>query len=85
MSEIDSTLAEREKTHGCFEEHATISQNLKDSLRVGCWDQLSDAQREALEMIVHKIARILNGNPNYKDSWHDIAGYSLLIEKQLEG
>jgi len=39
--------------------------------------------REALEMILHKIARILNGNPNYADSWQDIAGYAQLIVKRL--
>lgn len=36
-------------------------------------------------MIVHKIGRILNGDPNYADSWHDIAGYATLIDQQLTG
>jgi hypothetical protein len=36
-------------------------------------------------MICHKIGRILNGNPNNKDSWWDIAGYATLIVKQLDG
>ena len=31
-------------------------------------------------MILHKLARILNGDPNYVDSWHDIAGYAILVE-----
>ena len=85
MTDINKTLDERQQTHGSFESHARISQALKDAMQLGRFSQLSDAQREALEMIVHKIARILNGNPNHRDSWHDIAGYSLLIEKQLEG
>lgn len=38
-----------------------------------------------LEMIAHKIARILNGDPNYADNWHDIAGYATLIDLQLQG
>lgn len=29
-------------------------------------------------MIAHKIGRILNGDPNYRDSWDDIAGYAKL-------
>lgn len=37
------------------------------------------------EMIAHKIARILNGDPNYADNWHDIAGYATLIDLQLQG
>ena len=40
-------------------------------------------EQEALDMIFHKIARILNGDPNYADSWHDIAGYATLIDKEL--
>lgn len=36
-------------------------------------------------MIFHKIARILNGDPNYADSWVDIAGYAKLVADELEG
>jgi hypothetical protein len=36
-------------------------------------------------MIVHKIGRILNGDPNYDDSWADIAGYAQLVVKELNG
>lgn len=35
-------------------------------------------------MIAGKIARIINGDPNYVDSWHDIAGYATLIEQELK-
>lgn len=85
MVDINKTLDERQQTHGNFESHARISQALKDAMQLGKFAQLDDTQREALEMIQHKIARILNGNADHKDHWHDIAGYSLLIEKQLEG
>lgn len=40
-------------------------------------------KKEALEMIMSKMARIINGDPNYKDSWTDIIGYAKLIEKDL--
>jgi hypothetical protein len=42
-------------------------------------------QAEALDMIFHKIGRILNGDPNYADSWIDIAGYAKLVADRLEG
>lgn len=42
-------------------------------------------QREALDMIFHKIGRIVCGDPNYADSWHDIAGYAKLVENRLNG
>lgn len=41
------------------------------------------AERESLEMVQHKIARILNGNPDYTDSWHDVGGYVALVEERL--
>ena len=50
------------------------------------FDKALDAdQWEALDMILHKIARIANGDPNYADSWIDIAGYAKLISDRLEG
>ena len=49
----------------------------------GKWRKLNAAQRESLEMICHKIARILNGDPNYIDNWTDIAGYAVLVEQEL--
>lgn len=40
---------------------------------------------EALEMIAHKMGRIVNGDPFYHDSWHDIVGYAKLVADRLEG
>lgn len=81
-----NTLQQREKRYGSFESQGEISQNMKKAMRVtDNWDKLSYSQKESLEMIVHKIGRILNGDPNYADSWHDIAGYATLIDQQLTG
>lgn len=80
---IQKTLKERQKTHGNFQTHAQISQELKAVLWKHDFQELEHDQVEALEMICHKIARILNGNPNHKDHWHDIAGYSTLIAERL--
>lgn len=79
---VDSTLSERGKRYGAFYAHAIITQALKDTMADSLkWPTLSPAKKEALEMIVHKIGRILNGDPSYRDSWTDIAGYALLIER----
>ena len=83
---VDSTLDQRGARYGKFSGHAVISQRLKDDMHCTAgWKRLSDSQAEALDMIAHKIARILNGDPNYADSWHDIAGYATLIDNQLNG
>jgi len=84
MQTIADVLAQRETTYGSFAEHARISQTLKFDLTQSInWNTMRPDQREALEMIVHKIARILNGNPDYVDSWTDIAGYATLVEQRL--
>jgi len=80
---IENTLEERGEMYGEFRTHSVISQTLKES--IWCDDKgLSAYQKEALEMIAHKIARILNGDPNYIDSWRDISGYAELVIQELE-
>jgi Domain of unknown function (DUF6378) len=81
---IEDTLAERQKTHGNFESHAIISQHIKGVFWKFKYQDLNPIQVEALDMIAHKIARILNGNPNTHDHWHDIAGYATLVANDLE-
>jgi hypothetical protein len=82
---VEQTLTERGSRYGCFKGHSHYTQAIKDSYRVNedNWNKLTDSQRESLDMIAHKIGRILNGDPNYADSWHDIAGYATLVEKEL--
>lgn len=84
MNNINDTLTEREKRYGDFCGHAHITQTIKDVMKCDIgWNDLNDSQKEALEMIAHKIGRIINGDPNYADSWHDIAGYATLVENEL--
>lgn len=83
---VDKTLQERGERYGRFMTHAQVTQELKDCMRAHPgWESLESDQAEALEMIAHKIGRILNGDPNYDDSWRDIAGYAVLVEKRLNG
>ena len=85
MSSIDKTLDERGQRYGEFAGHADVTQRLKRAMgQHPGWRKLADDQREALEMTAHKIGRILNGDPNYIDSWHDIIGYVRLVEQRLE-
>lgn len=85
MSNIDTTLEERGSRYGDFCGHAEITQGLKEVMQATPnWAMLEDDQKEALEMTAHKIGRILNGDPNYRDSWHDIVGYIRLVDQRLE-
>ena len=82
----DQVLAERGSRYGKFTGHARITQRLKLVIyeELAARDKGLDAdQQEALDMICHKIGRIVNGDPNYDDSWFDIAGYAQLVVKRL--
>lgn len=82
---VAATLAARGHRYGDFTDNASVSQDLKGWLcQQNGWHFLDPIKREALEMIAQKIARILNGDSNYKDNWHDIAGYARLAEERCE-
>ena len=82
--DIGATLAERGSRYGSFAEHARITQAIKAAMADSPnWSTLDDDMRETLEMIAHKAGRILNGDPLYHDSWHDIIGYTKLVADRL--
>lgn len=83
---ISTTLAERGARYGLFQKHAEYSMCLKEIFRDSAtWPRMKQDQQEALDMIAHKIGRILNGDPDYSDSWIDIAGYAKLVADRLDG
>ena len=75
-------------TYGKFENLAEVSQRFKDSLHYFLITRnkyLAPDQQEAMELIFHKFARIVNGDPDHIDNWKDIAGYATLVSDRLEG
>lgn len=71
----------RGRSHGDFNDQSRLSQNLKtvffsDPAVVN--KKFSYHQSEALDMILHKLARIGAGDANFRDHWVDIAGYAQL-------
>lgn len=100
MTDLQITLDERGARYGDFSDHAAIAQQLQDVMRGfrlarmlpdmmveerTPWNDLSPVARQALTVIADKIARILSGDPNYADNWHDIQGYARLVEERLPG
>ena len=88
MTDLNATLAERGSHYGDFRGHSEVTQDLKAIIDMHLERRnkaLAPDQQEALEMIAHKIGRIINGDPDYADSWHDIAGYAQLVENRLNG
>lgn len=81
--DVTDTLAERGARYGDFTDNARVSRSIQAELQSHPgWAALDDTKKEALTMIAQKIARILNGDPEYKDNWHDIAGYARLAEER---
>lgn len=82
---IDATLAERGARYGDYMEKAFIIQDIKGILRgASSWEKMDPDMRESLEMVIHKIGRIVTGDPEYLDSWTDIMGYTKLVADRLE-
>ena len=82
---IDETLEQRGNNYGDYRDVAYTAQELKKILRFSkSWHSMEPYMQESMDMICNKLSRIVNGNPYYDDSWHDICGYATLVEKQLE-
>lgn len=83
--EITQILEQRRNQHGDLIAQSEISQCMKDKMRsTANWKDLKADQKECLEMVVHKIARILAGDPNFVDHWDDVAGYAILVANRLK-
>jgi hypothetical protein len=76
---VQHILAERGPNYGTFAQNAEYMQKLKKVYRHAYSNDTTYAYMEATDMIIHKVVRIINGNPMYLDSWVDIVGYSTLV------
>lgn len=82
----EEVLKERGNKYGSFEGNAYTTQNMFQIALYGeNADKLTHSHKEAIHMILHKISRIVNGDPNYDDNWVDISGYAMLVVKQIRG
>lgn len=82
--ELEQTIAQRRGRYGPLIESGEVAMKLEDYLRsLPGWERLAYDQRESLAMIAHKISRIMCGDPDYDDSWVDIAGYAQNVVNRL--
>jgi len=85
---VDDVLNARAKNYGKFIEGAEIMQMVKRLVHNYVEQRgtsLAFDQLEAIDMIIHKLGRIVNGNPDHLDNWVDIAGYATLVADRLKG
>lgn len=91
VQSTQQVLAERGTRYGKFINQAGIAQGIHSVIEYGMGvagktkhkDFYVD-ELEALNMIVNKLARIVNGDNHYSDSWRDIAGYATLVADRLD-
>jgi hypothetical protein len=71
-------IPNRDEQHGGMEAVGSLSQSMKIPIHHGAnWYLLTPGEQEALDMIAHKIARILSGaDPHDPQHWEDVAGYA---------
>lgn len=84
MSYVQSERVNYDLHYGSFNEHAQITQGLKGVM--ACtpnWAHLAHDQKEALDMIAHKIGYILNGELYCEDTWRDISEYAFKVYDRL--
>lgn len=86
----EEILVQRGSRYGTFSTQAKLSQKLSSTIieHIKLHSDITILEPfhlEAINMICHKLARIANGDPNYDDSWKDIAGYSQLVVDILHG
>lgn len=82
---IKKVLDDREKRYGQYQVVSKISQELKYIMQYSPnYATMPDYMKESLDLIANKLARILNGDPLYDDSWRDISGYCTLVLMEIE-
>ena len=71
------TDVNRDRQHGGMEAVGEVSQLIKQAMRMGRnWTRLSHGHQEALDMIAHKVGRVLSGDdPHDTQHWEDLVGY----------
>lgn len=91
--DVEEILMERGAKYGPFSGHARVTQGIKEEMRMSLSENenfqgLEDGEKavvtESLDMIAHKIGRIVNGDPLHLDSWDDMAGYAKLVSKYIK-
>jgi len=75
----EQLLTERGKTHGDYSVHAKATQEIKEVIIRFSRPEHNHMMLESLDMIAHKMGRILAGDPDFRDHWDDIAGYAKLV------
>lgn len=77
---LETTLNDRDARYGGFDEFSETCQKIKSIIyNSPGYEKMNPLQKESMDMVAHKLTRIIMGDPNYLDSWQDLAGYAQLV------
>lgn len=84
---IKEILKERGSRYGRYKDNARIAQKLKDAVAddMDANPMLQEHHKETIHMIFVKLARAINGDPDYLDNWVDVIGFTQLTIDIIEG
>jgi len=83
MKNVKETIKDRNSSYGDYGDQSEIAEQLIIAMEnTPGWSKLCAYKKQSMRMIQYKIARLLNGNSNHVDSWHDIAGYAELAKER---
>jgi len=81
---VEQVLEERGNDYGDYASKAQFIQGVKYLMRTSpSWEAMDADMRESMEMIAHKMGRVVYGDPTHKDNFLDIAGYAKLVADRL--
>jgi len=81
---VEQVLVERGNDYGDYASKAQFIQGVKYLMRSSpSWEAMDADMRESMEMIAHKMGRVVYGDPTHKDNFLDIAGYAKLVADRL--
>ena len=81
--DVEEILGKRDGTHGQYKETAKTAQELKAIFRSkDDWQYLLPIERESVDLICTKLARLIHGGGDKTDTVRDIEGYARLMIRE---
>ncbi len=84
---VDKTLEERGQVYGSYEEglkfRRAVEVLINDKYKHDHNIDMSEEHLFLFNDVLGKLSRLAS-SPLHKDSWHDLAGYAILVENLIE-
>lgn len=90
MEKTEQVLQDRGQAYGDFTHFSDLVHSLEQTCirhmqtyNPQALAKMQPFMIEGLHMVLHKISRVVNGDPLVEDSWRDIGGYATLVADRV--